>query len=347
MNHSAGNRAIGFILVAIATGWGCTETPRTVGPDPLEWVEAGLLSKNKEVRKQAFAYCRTNWTQAKSRFAELLKSDVLAERMAGAYVFSRLGSKSDLPALRRCLTDASRLVQLTAVRGVQRLGDRESAPHLVAMLAGDLNYLERRATLRALAGLDPVATGTLCARLARHEGWAQRRNAAETMGLLDDNPSRDLLLRMLDDPVWMVRIDAAEALAHRRVPAARDHLLTMTRDELPKIRAAAVRYLTAFGHAEDLDLVAQMSFEDKAKIVRIAATAALGDFPEPVALPLVARVLRKAGEHRKVRFAAVRALRRYPGAAARELARTTVAADHDLQALVRLQSPGPAQPGKE
>jgi HEAT repeat protein len=275
--------------------------------EAFEWNLKGLLSSDGNVRGRAFEVYQRNWRHVRQYTEALAERTDVPTRIAGAYLVGRLGTREDLPVLRKFLADDAFVVRKMAMTGVVRLKDVASVPTLVGLLP-EAKYAEVRVILRTLIPLDLDAGEKACVGRAADERWSHRRAAAEALGLLESVKSGLLLEQLLKDPVWLVQKDAAKAVGRRRYQGGHSAVLKLLDSEYWAVRAAVAAALGGFGHDGDLTVVEKLAFEDPEKGVRIAAVEALAGFSQDSVIPLIQTVLHNETEHQKVHKAAIRCL---------------------------------------
>jgi len=258
---------------------------------------SGLLSRDRVKRGRAYQELKQTWPKYRPEVAALVKHRMVANRAAGAFLMSRLGSEKDLPVLRKFADDKSVVVRKQALPGLVRLRDRASAGRLKAMIAS-AKYDEMRTILAALCELAPKEGEAMCLELAKDGSWAKRRAAAQGLAKLTSDTSAAELTRLLDDPTYLVRADAIESVGMRRWKPARDKVLSFAGDDSYWVREQVARALGRFAVIDDVSTLAKLAVDDSEEVVRIAAVEALSNFPDDRVLPVLKWVVAKDIERR-------------------------------------------------
>lgn len=84
-----------------------------------------------------------------------------------------------------------------------------------------------------------------------------------------DESATALLIGTLSNPAWRVREMGARLVAARDLGAAPE-LADLLADEVPRVRAAAIRALSAVGAPSDLDLIRDMLKDPEVEVRRAA-----------------------------------------------------------------------------
>jgi HEAT repeat protein len=220
---------------------------------------------------------------------------------------------TDLRAsLEKLLTDTAPAMQLAAIDGLSRLGEREAAPALASHADG----LLRQLTARGAEGM--------AAEPAQTVGRASLLDAAlRAMVALDAEPGLTTLLRAAEpaplppdgdaaaaiaNAVYQVRRTALHGLGYTGAAEAAEMLLGPAGigDADPRLRAVAARSLALLDEEGAIETLIRL-LEDPAPEVRGTAAEALGGLADPQAIEPLRRLLADDPDA-QVRRAAAQAL---------------------------------------
>lgn len=166
-------------------------------------------------------------------------------RAVAATMLGDMASTTAIPALRSALDDRDRDVRSAVVRSLGRLGDVESVPHLVRLLAAD--DVPRGIAAQALTELGAPALPALD-ELAVHPDAAVRAVAVRLLGLIGASDHAPIAEQALADPAAEVRAAAAATLARIGRPESARQLRRALGDRVGYVAAAAA---TALGELRD------------------------------------------------------------------------------------------------
>lgn len=279
------------------------------------------------------------------RFAESLLRDAAASpsprvRRHAALALARLRRPEGASLLAALLQDPDSSVAATAAFGLGQIGDTAAVPALSALLADSV--LRARPTVASEAAYALGKARSAAGLRALHHLLASAdERVAEPVGsaLLAawrfPRPAElGPIFRWTRSPDAGLRWRAAYALTRRPTPSATSVLLDLVRDPDVRVRAFAVRGVSApladsagIGAAAVLPVLLEAS-RDTAYPVRINALRALGTHRDPAAVRRLAELL--SPEERHTALAAVEALGR--------LGPDAVAAAPQLEALAGADS---------
>lgn len=283
-------------------------------------------------------------------------------RRRTALALARLRRFEALPLLQGLLLDPDTSVAATAAFALGQVGDTAAVAALSQTLRDPV--LDRRPTVAAEAAYalgklrSPAASDSLTAFLARARQGAPEQAVGSALLATWKSPRPDRLdhlVRWTQSADPALRWRAAYSLVRRPDPRATPELLRLSADPDPRVRALALRGVTApladsaAIPGEQVVPLLSTALRDRDYTVRINAARALGSFSRPAAVEALSSVL---GPDSHLAVAATESLGRIgaPAAAAaprlRELAASESTQIHvrqaALEALARV-SPATAQ----
>jgi HEAT repeat protein len=209
-------------------------------------------------------------------------------------IVNALSSVTD-PSAIVILSDAARqsdpAVQIAALKGLGRLGNRDAKPLLRLALAKAQTF-ERVTAAQALLMLgDGSGVGLLRTTLNDHSDGNARAMAAVALGYAHDPASAPMLKQALTDQDIDVRLGAAAALTHYHDPGAVAYLRGAIRDpdQVTRRHAAQLFDDTAFDDGRPI-FVEALSSPDAD--VQLAAVRTLGTAGGDAEVELLGRLLR-------------------------------------------------------
>ena len=193
------------------------------------------------------------------------------------------------------LSDATRqsdpTVQIAALRGLGRLGNRDAKPLLRLVLAKAQTF-ERVTAAQALLMLgDDSGVGLLRTTLNDHSDGSARAMAAVALGYAHDRASVPMLKQALTDQDIDVRLGAAAALTHYHDPGAVAYLRGAIRDPDQVTRRHAAQLFDDIAFDDSRPIFAEALSSPDAD-VQLAAVRTLGTAGADAEVELLGRLLR-------------------------------------------------------
>lgn len=193
-----------------------------------------------------------------------------------------LASPEHTSTLQSMIDDTNPHVRVNAVRGLARIGDVGSVPHILD-IATRVKPWEAARTADALVemgaeAVEPVINWITHERAKPAPSVEVLALAARLLGLIGEDSAEPILIALLGSPHPECRVAAASALEHAGTDAAVEPLRLALHDDEWRVRARAVVALGAL--ADDLvaDEVSQL-LTDRQWWVRQNAATALGRLP--------------------------------------------------------------------
>ncbi len=318
---------------------GCTAAPPVAAPEPTPY----LLTESEIESWATLLMLEDQRDYDSEQFSALATSSFSSVRLRTALVLGRLGERQALPALKTLLQDPDTAVAATAAFALGLLGDSAAVPALVHAAGGNAPSTRPSVAAEALTALGEIGTDAGAEAIRNVLGDLELDNPitapVANAGLLAiwkfPRPA-DLL------PItrWTVaeeaetRWRAIYALVRRNTPSATQLLLESVHDPDERVRALAIRGLSAenvdsagLARPEVLSVVAAAT-NDTAYSARINAVRTLGTYSGHAATSHLIDAVASADPH--LRLAAVESLGQI-GAQAN-------AAAQPLRALVARQS---------
>jgi cyclophilin family peptidyl-prolyl cis-trans isomerase/HEAT repeat protein len=239
-----------YTAALLVVGLGaCAPAIRVAPPEPV-WIQLG----NEEIQQVATLLRLEDRREYDERaFSALSEAAHPEVRRRTALALGRLRATEGMPLLIELLADLDTSVAASAAFGLGQLADTAAVNQLVPWLALDRARTTPTVSAEAAAALGKLATPAAAAALREFLAAAPAlpgRNPAVEHALLaiwrhPREPDLSPILRWTGGVDPEVRWRATYALVRRPDPAATAHLLELATDGEPRVRAQALRGLTA------------------------------------------------------------------------------------------------------
>lgn len=296
---------------------------------------------------------------------ELLRHGSYEKRVEAVNALGEINDPAVVRPLQQALRDADPLVRTAAAHALGRVGDAQVVPALIQTLQ-DRETNARVAAATALGRLGDARAVEPLIRLLNDSEWEVRAAALEALGKLGDPRAFQPVAARLDDKDQEVRQYAADAVARVGDESVVEKLVLTLVDAHSGVRQAAARALTRLDPnwerservkqllprleavARSRDAAVQSAATNLIKRITGRAEEDAGALATDAAerrRRATARLLQELARHSEpiVRLAAVQALFRMGGAAARE-AEQLAAADASEWVRAALVSAAGAAP---
>lgn len=176
-------------------------------------------------------------------------------RAAAVFAVSRTCSEAQFPKIVALMKHEEPLVRASALEVAMWRGGRTASAEILLRL-GDSNAEVRKAALRALANLDPIAAGKEVSALLGDTDPLTREEAARIAGQLKLRDATAILKQLLLDEHDSVRAAAAGSLCELELGDGVDELL-----ELSRYRSIPLAQLNAFRSPKEWELLRSRSWD--------------------------------------------------------------------------------------
>jgi HEAT repeat protein len=209
------------------------------------------------------------------RLARLMDNDDLRDD-----VVESMAAQGDaaIPYFAEHLRSGESDIQKAAARGLAQVASSEAVNELISAL--DDTETAPFAVEALGRSTDPAVTRTLISRLSETEDPKERAALVRILGKSSSDDCRARILAACDDPESTVRIAALEQLPRFNAEAAADRLKHALRDASPQVRAVAARVLGNIGGSRAAAVLRSALKDDDAwtRYFAVRSLGALKDF---------------------------------------------------------------------
>jgi HEAT repeat protein len=226
-------------------------------------------------------------------------------RAAAVNALAKLGSREDLPLVKKLLKDDHWTVREAAVSALAMLGSREDLPLVKELIDGDHCLDVREAAVSALAKLGNREDFPIVFEISKL-GMAARsamQGAFDKIGSKENVSIAQILLKC---GYSLLQEAAVSAIVMHGMTEYLPLVKELLKDDNSNVRKAAVNALAKLGSREDVPLVKELIEDDDSNNVRAAAVNALAKLGSREDVSLVKELLKDDDWH--VREAAINAL---------------------------------------